>query len=197
MEEETILAVVAMLEGLARDRDRTALALLRRGAGESPGATLQRGGRWLLPLIPQDQPPWVRESCATLAVLFALWHQGFPEARFAAPPSLGGSLRHFAAATEPARGLRLLQRLLASDRPELPGVLEGVMRQLRLVGIPVDWVRLGLDLDGWGHPANYVQQRWATDYWLASPDDRADREEVDALGIASDHPDRPEQRQSR
>jgi CRISPR type I-E-associated protein CasB/Cse2 len=178
--EETIRAVVAMLEGLARDRDRATLAVLRRGAGDPPGVTLQRGGRWLLPLIPQDQPTWVRESCATLAVLFALWHQGFPEARAAVLPSLGGSLRQYGAATEPARGLRLLQRALAADRPELPGVLEHVVRRLRPVGVPVDWVQLGLDLNGWGHPAAYVQQRWATDYWIGSPGDRDDREDDDA-----------------
>jgi CRISPR system Cascade subunit CasB len=58
--------------------------------------------------------------------------------------------------------------LLNSDEDDLPLHLRHAVSLLAAASIPLDWTRLLLDVQAWGHPERYVQRQWSRDFWGAS-----------------------------
>ena len=68
-----------------------------------------------------------------------------------------------------------LRRLLDADRQELLDRIPGVCAQIAAAKGTLDLRSLAWALDGWGHPARYVQRMWAQEGWPAPLDGRVDR----------------------
>lgn len=160
---------VAHLESLREDR--AALAALRQGLGQPPGAAPQ-----MYPYI----EPWLTEvNSARLAKAYYLI-----AALFAYHPQPGGSGtvgHHFADIRNLSGNDTAVERrftiLLAAHRDDLPFYLRQAVSFLKAKAIPVNWVQLLKDVRGWDHPDRYVQQRWARAYWGGMHSPAADQME--------------------
>lgn len=154
------------LEGLVTREDRGALAALRRGLGQPPGA-VPAMYRYVVPWLPAEARPWQEDVYFLVAALFSLHPQP------GGVGNLGASFRQ-AAAKEPAtpsEGERIspIERrftvLLASHQDDLPDSLRHAIGYLASKDLPVDWRQLFQDLPRWGDPSRHVQRDWARAYW--------------------------------
>lgn len=148
---------VEYLEGLRGDRG--ALAALRRGLGQDPG-TVPDMYPYVVPWIPEDASPRRQACYYVVAALFA-YHPH--------PGGSGNMGQHFARAWDPQGDNAALERrftaLLNAHPDDLPGYLRQAVSFLKSKGIPVHWHQLLSDVQAWGHPSRYVQQRWARGFW--------------------------------
>lgn len=170
------------LAGLANDenRDRAKLAALRRGLGEPDGWHPQLANvvnPYLHDVSDYDAPIFYQ-----VAALFGL----HPVARRSGDEQTSG--RFVERSFTHALHQRALQRsgegggsiedikkpldrrvmaLLNADREDLFHHLRYATSLLRGSDIPVDWVRLIIDLDHWDEPDREVQRRWSRAWWPA------------------------------
>ncbi len=166
-------AFIYHLEKLAGDKDRGALAALRRGLGRPPG-TAREMDRHVLRYIPADAGERQENAYYLIGALFAYWHQGKDNVSKDAPANLGDSLRllvnHEASETgnrEDAEK-RLEKRLVAllnCHRDDLPHHLRHIIGLLKSKDIPLDWMQLLWDVQGWQHESRKVQREWARKFW--------------------------------
>lgn len=167
------------LEKLVRDKDRGALAALRRGLGKPPG-TAREMDRHILPYLQQDAGvhPLVTEArenaCYLVGALFAYWHQGKDIIVKDAPVNLGDSLRQLVDLETSERGnredaeKRVEKRLIAllnCHRDDLPDHLRHIIGLLKSKDIPVDWLQLLHDIQNWQRETRDVQRDWARKFW--------------------------------
>lgn len=148
---------VSFLESL-RD-DRGALAALRRGLGQPPG-TVPDMYRYVVRWLPADAPPWREAAYYQIASLYA-YH-----------PAGGGSGNmgdHYARTRDPQGDDTAVERrftaLLAAHPADLDSYLRQAVGFLRSKEVAVNWHQLFSDIQAWGHPDRYVQQRWARAFW--------------------------------
>jgi len=169
----------AHLERLIREKDRGALAALRRGLGKPPG-TVREMDRYVLPYLPQDAGlrPTVREARENayylVGALFAYWHQGKADVIENAPANLGDSLRWLVdressetSNREDAekRVEKRLVALLNCHRDDLPDHLRHTIGLLKSNEIPVNWMQLLWDIQNWQRESRDVQRNWARKFW--------------------------------
>lgn len=163
------------------DRDRAKLAALRRGLGEPDGWHPQLANV-VNPYIHDDVPDRKTPIFYQVAALFGL----HPVARRSGDeqPSRRLIERSFTHALH-QRALqrsgegggsiedikkpldRRVMALLNADREDLFHHLRYATSLLRGSDIPVDWVRLIIDLDHWDEPDREVQRRWSRAWWPA------------------------------
>ncbi len=153
---------IAHLEELA-ERDRGALAALRRGLGREPGTVAQMHPyvvRWL----PRQTWKGVEEAYYLVASLFSLHPPRQPrtERRGASFASSLADLARRVASTGPERRMIAMLNCHVEDLPEH---LRQSTSLLRSHEIQVDWAQLLRDLKNWEHPDKRVQRRWARDFW--------------------------------
>jgi len=172
-------AFIAHLEKLIREKDRGALAALRRGLGKAPG-TAREMDRYVLPYLLQDTDmhPAVREAqenaCYLVGALFAYWHQGKDNLAETLPVNLGDSLRFLVDREAAESGNRedaekrvekRLVALLNCHRDDLPNHLRHTIALLKSKEIPVNWTQLLWDVHNWQHESRKVQRDWARNFW--------------------------------
>lgn len=162
MTEEQQLALIQHLYALAEAEDRAALAALRRGAGKKPGTEIGMY-QYVVPYIPDKH----REPNRA-------WPYFCVASLFATNPRRTERQERFGATyrlleDSGSRDARF-RALLNSHEEELPNLLRHAVRQLVPKEIPVNWDLLLKDLRNWGDPKQYVQQRWAQQYWAPEPE---------------------------
>ena len=148
---------VEHLESLREDR--AALAALRRGLGQPPG-TVASMYPYVVPRLPDDAPSWVEDAYYLVAALFA-YHP--------AAGGVGNLGHHFARTRDPQGDNTAIERrftaLLAAHREDLGSYLRQAISFLKSKEVPVNWHQLLFDVIAWGHPARYVQNKWARAFW--------------------------------
>ncbi|NLX42971.1 MAG: type I-E CRISPR-associated protein Cse2/CasB [Chloroflexi bacterium] len=148
---------VTYLESLRENR--AALAALRRGLGQPPGAVREMYP-YVAPWVPEGTPRYLEEAYYLLACLFA-YH----------PTSGGSGNLGEAFRRSPQRGEdtaateRRFAALLAAHPEDLPFYLRQAVSFLKSREVPVDWGQLLSDLLAWGAPDGFVQKRWARSFW--------------------------------
>ena len=153
-------AFVDHLLGLSEDRG--ALAALRRGLGQPPGAAPDMY-RYVVPWLGPERRP-EDDDYFILAALFAMHPSSTRDGNMGA---------HFARAkaqdpNQEAAIERRFAALLAAHPDDLPFYLRQAVSFLRSKEIPINWHELMADLRYWDHPKRRVQQKWARAFWAAS-----------------------------
>ncbi len=157
---------IAHLAGLA-DRDRGALAHLRRSLGFDPGA-FPRAYPYIERFVGSErhaEDPW-RKALYLVAGLFAL----HPEHRQG--ETLASALGQLAHARESTSIERRFIALLGAEPEGLPDLLRQVVSLLASDDCAIDYVRLLDDLGIWLRPfggagRDRLRQRWARDFYRA------------------------------
>jgi CRISPR system Cascade subunit CasB len=160
---------IAQLERLVSEKDRGALAALRRGLGKPPG-TVREMDRYVLPYLRGAQ----ENACYLVSALFAYWYQGKDDIVKNTPANLGDSLRwlvdHEASENSnredaEKRVEKRLVALLNCHRDDLPDHLRHTIGLLKSKEIPVDWTQLLWDIQNWQRESRDVQREWARKFW--------------------------------
>jgi len=154
---------IRYLEQLREREDRGALASLRRGLGQPPGA-VPEASRIVQSGLTSDTAENLETACSIVAPLFALHPKEGGE---------GNMGKHFRALCEPVQPgealpsnvERRFMSLLSSDIEELPDALRQAVSLLKSRDIPVHWRQLLRDVLGWTHEIGYVQKQWGRDFW--------------------------------
>jgi len=150
-------AFVDWLEDLYRKQDRAALASLRRAAGRTP-AEARYAWKYIVPRIRLEL---ARDDYFLIAGLFAT-HPG------QGGGSVGAVFRRMHPSHEHDSVEKRFVALLSSRRDDLSHHLASAVRLARSKEIPVDYERLFRDVRAWTHPDQYVQYRWAKEFWGSS-----------------------------
>lgn len=156
------------LKKFVREKNRAALANLRRGLGKKPGTAME-----MFPYIHRKIPPTKNESAYFLvAALFGL----YPDAE-TTEGNLGKSLLLLEDKTQEQRNNssednkissveRRFVALLNAKEADLPSHLRQIIGLLKSKEIPIDWFRLLKDVKFWTDEENYnTQRRWAKGFW--------------------------------
>lgn len=149
---------IEYLNSLVQQDRRGALAELRRGLGQPPGACASMY-RYIVPFLPEKCS---RRSEAIYYLIGAL---------FASHPdnaTAGNMGAHLAAARSENGGEALERRftcLLASHIDDLPDYLRQTIGFLKSKNVPVNWQQLFWDLQQWDNEERSVQKHWANAFW--------------------------------
>lgn len=157
MSNQEIHPFIRYLQKLEADKNRAALASLRRGLGQPPG-TVADMYRYVEPFLGADAR-YKEDAYYLVAALFAL----HPES------TDSGDMGSHMAAARSEGGEDALERrftaLLAAHPDDLPDYLRQAVSFLKSKDIPINWNELLKDLQGWGHAERYVQKKWARSFW--------------------------------
>lgn len=161
---------VAHLQKLKGDeqRGRAALAALRRGLGQPPGAAPEMF-RYVTPFISSDAGAWQEASYFLIASLF-----GFhPESTESG--NMGDHYARLRQSGDEAAVERRFMALLAAHPEDLDTYLRQAVSMLRSKDIPVNWSQLLWDVLAWNDPDRRlrVTKSWARSFWRgpSSPDE--------------------------
>jgi len=166
-------AFITHLENLVRQKDRGALAALRRGLGKPPG-TAREMDRYVLPYLPRDTGEKQENAYYLVGALFAYWYQGKDKLEEDPTANLGASLRLLvnreSAETSnredaEKRMEKRLVALLNCHHDDLPDHLRHTIGLLKSKDIPVDWTQLLWDVHNWQHESRKAQRDWARNFW--------------------------------
>lgn len=150
---------ITFLKGLKEDR--AALAALRRGLGEPPGAVAEMG-KYIYPFFGANGPQKYAErreerAYFLIASLFAL----HPEA--AAWGNMGRHLQAIRNNKDETAVERRFTQLLAAHPDDLPNLLRQAVSLLKAKEEPIHWEELLSDVLTWER--GYAQQKWARSFW--------------------------------
>ena len=157
--------MVEYLETLRDRKDTAALAKLRRGLGKAKGTPEMYP--FVVKFIEND---WKAEERAFLvASLFALHPEPAPEGR-----SMGNVFAgiHRVQNTESIE--KRFVRLLEADIEDVGHHLRQAVTLAKSKHIAVDYHSLIHDLKYWNHDEQFVQLRWARDFWGTNRDENGD-----------------------
>lgn len=163
---------IGHLERLVREKDRGALAALRRGLGKPP-ISAREMDRYIMPYLPAEAAESAETSYYLVGALFAYWYQG-KDALYPAEGNLGDSLRRLVNHETIETGNRedaekrvekRLVALLNCHRDDIPVHLRQVIGLLKSKDIPVDWTQLLRDVQNWQWQSRDVQREWARKFW--------------------------------
>lgn len=156
MKENNESPFVKSLEKLYHDRDRAALAKLRRGIGRKEG--MPEMCRYVARFLPPDAKPYVMERFFLIASLFALHPE--PAVR---GTSMGKIFRVMAEKSPSVE--KRFEHLLSVDADDLGGHLRQAVSLAKSKGVHVDFHQLFDDLGKWHYSDRRVQLQWARDFW--------------------------------
>jgi CRISPR system Cascade subunit CasB len=160
----SVESLMQHLEAVASRDDRGALAALRRGLGEPPGAAPEMHPH-VAPHLPDDGWTWTNRCCYAVAALFGL------HARSASDGNMGTTFRAIAAAEGERRGEasesleKRFVALLKCSRDDLFDHLRHAVSLARGHEAPVNWRGLLRDCRHWNSPDRWVQREWARAFW--------------------------------
>lgn len=187
---------IKYLESLVNNKDRGAIANLRRGLGKPPGSVPQMD-RYVLKFVSEDSRVEQEEPYYLVAALFGFWHQGKDKVISDPPPNLGSSLRSLVN-SEAGSGNRdevekriekRLVALLNCHRDDLPEHLRQIVSLLKSKDVPINWAQLLSDIKHWEWDDRTVQKAWARAFWIGSrkrEESKAARAEVSATKADED-----------
>lgn len=158
MNEKRESAFIKSLEKLYHDKDRAALAKLRRGLGKKSGTPDMC--RYVVPYIPAETTPYHLNRYFLVASLFALHPE--PAAR---GTSMGKVFRAMMGTSQSIE--KRFENLLAVDAEDLAGHLRQAVSLAKSKNIRVDFHQLFYDIDSnnWNRQDRRVQLQWARDFW--------------------------------
>jgi CRISPR system Cascade subunit CasB len=170
-------AFVKYLGSLVTQADRQALAELRSGLSGEPGRLFHMY-RYVGRFLTEGETAWNEQRFLIVASLFALYYQG--PAAVSDPQHLGfgTSFRQLYEATErrPSVERRFLS-LIACHPDSLPDHLRHAITLMRSEAVAVDFAQLLSDLSYWSHQEQWVQRRWARQFFRsedpAAPEQQA------------------------
>lgn len=165
---------IEYLQSLVRNKDRGAIASLRRGLRKSPG-TVPQMDRHVLKFLSRDSGVEREEAYYVVASLFAFWHQG-RDSPVIAEGNLGRSLRTLVDRQENPNTRDSLERstekrlgaCLNCHYDDLPEHLRQIVSLLKSGDVPVDWIQLLSDIRYWDRDDWQVQKAWARGFWIGS-----------------------------
>lgn len=151
------------------ESDRGSRAALKRsltGIGEHRRAVYP----FLLPLL-EGIPSHDQEFWFLVAGLFALYPQALDREESL---SFGRSCQILNSRVNSGGPERRFKSLLDTDVADLDVPLTALVRLMKAKQVPLDYVSLLSHLQHWDHPSQWVQDRWARNFWSwqppASPD---------------------------
>lgn len=151
------------------ERDKGASAALKRslsGTSEHRRATYP----YLLPLLeglsPREQDLWI-----LVAGLYALYPQPLHQER---PRTFGSSCKELHDKVNSKGPERRFKCLLETDGNDLDVPLAALVRLMKANQINIDYVTLLTHLQHWDHFSQWVQDRWARDFWGGSASNSED-----------------------
>jgi len=151
---------IIYLKSLVEKDDRGALASLRRGLGQKPGAAPEMY-RYVIPHLPKNLSEWQEESYYLIAALFASHPLSTDKG------NLGDHLAKIRTKDNETALERRFTALLSAHLDDLPDYLRQTISLLKSKEIPVNWNQMLNDLQWWSHPeyGDRVRKRWATAFW--------------------------------
>ncbi|WP_218080949.1 type I-E CRISPR-associated protein Cse2/CasB [Anthocerotibacter panamensis] len=116
---------------------------------------------YLIPLIDgtkayQQKQVWIPVACLSVY---------YPQPLRADQQSFGSSCRGLADKRASGGTERRFRALLDTDLIDLRTPLTALVRQMKTKEVRIDYPRLIADLCSWDHPEQFVQDRWARDFW--------------------------------
>jgi CRISPR type I-E-associated protein CasB/Cse2 len=168
-------AFIHYLEGLLgdeeQDKDKTALAEMRRGLAYQPQLAPNMH-RYILPRMPEKVSSWEKQTYYIIASLFAYYQASMANNAENRWHNMGS---HFAAALDLSSeanndGIeRRFTALLSAHPDDLHYQLRQSVAFLksRQEVIPINWYTLMWDVYSWKHEESRfkVQDKWATQFW--------------------------------
>lgn len=159
------------LETLVRQKDRGALATLRRGMGKPLGSVREMDSH-VLRCLPSNISKNQEDAYYLVSALFAYWYQGRDTIVKSAPANLGASLRILVnsetSANREDAEKRIEKRLVAllnCHKDDLSHHLRHTIGLLRSKDICIDWLQLLRDIHNWQYESRNVQRNWARAFW--------------------------------
>ena len=164
---------VEFLEGLEERRGRGALAALRGGLDQRPGAAPEMHAyvaRW----AGGERSRWREDVHYLVASLFAYHPSNWRRQSHGGYTNLGASFARLAVGDAQSSVERRFTTLLNARREDLHIHLRHAVSLLRASDQPVDWAQLLDDLKSWGHEDRWVQRNWARAFWSGEPREESD-----------------------
>lgn len=162
--------LIEHLKGLAERDDRGALAALRRGLGQPPGAAPEMHPH-VLPYIGTEKWTWNEQCCYIVAALFGL----YPDRPWGQQGNLGDTFQGIASAQTgrlgeaPESVERRFVTLLKAHRDDVFDHLRHAVSLAAARDVPVHWEQLLHDIRRWQSEDRWVQRNWARAFWGQSP----------------------------
>lgn len=151
-------AFVKSLERLHKEKNRAAIAKLRRGLGKKNGTSDMY--RYVVPFLPEGTETYQLDHYFLIASLFALHPEPAPRGT-----SMGKIFRAMMGTSQSIE--KRFENLLAVDAEDLDGHLRQAVSLAKSKNIRVDFHRLFYDINRkyWNRPDRRVQLEWARDFW--------------------------------
>ena len=154
-------AFVKRLEGIRDDKDRAALAKLRRGLGKKMGTPEMYP--YVVPFLPSTE--WQHENYFLIASLFAFHPDPAPRGG-----TMGAVFRQVGEGSKSESLEKRFIHLMSADSEDVGESLRHAISLARSKRVAVNYHQLLFDLNFWSHPDRFVQLRWAKDFWgIESP----------------------------
>lgn len=152
------------------DFDKAPIAIIKRGASDPTNNSLVVS-RFLGYLIPENSN---HNNYFTLATLFSLYPTKSDVVKSKKAVSLGVILRRVKTGLgeDGSKSFELkLNRLLKCDSDDLPRLLAVMFRYLNGQDVGcIDYDKLFEDIRYWDAPDEFVQKRWAKEFWTYQAD---------------------------
>ena len=149
---------VTYLESIRDKENRGALAVLRRGAGKSPGSQIDMYP-YVVPWLPKNPTRWQESKYFIIASLFAT----HPEK--GGTGNLGDVMRKIKETTGSDSVEKRFVALLNCHPDDLHLHLRHAVSLASSKKIPIDWHRLSKDITFWNSENNWTQKSWAKAFW--------------------------------
>ena len=154
--------LIKYLESLVKQKDRAALANLRRGLGKPPKTAME-----MYPYLGQflsNDPKYNYENAIFIvAALFAY----YPDAKNTSG-NIGASLRRYFEETKSDSVEKRFVALLNAESDELPNYLRQIVGLLKSKEIAVNWEQLLKDVQFWNSDNSRTREKWARSFWGTS-----------------------------
>ncbi len=147
---------------------RAALATLRRGLGRDTGMVTEMY-RYIGRYLPIDAKPWQEDAYFLVGALFAMHPRHWPSQEGGSHNNLGASFRQLRQKEGSSESIekRFVALLDASDKTLMHHLRHGISL-MRAGEVPVNYLQLLRDIQGWSWDNRSVQRRWARAYWTGS-----------------------------
>jgi CRISPR system Cascade subunit CasB len=159
---------IEYLYSLSREQKRGALADLRRGLSEPPGAApimFPYVARW----VPEEaRQTWKEKVYYLVAALFAYYQSGANETgkQRLTSGNFGEHCRMAKVVNKQSESFEMrFASLLKSNPADLPVHLRQMISLLKSADVPINWDMLFHDLIRWNSESQYIQRQWANSYW--------------------------------
>jgi len=154
-------ALILHLVKLEKNKDRGALAALRKGLGKPPGSVPEMFEH-VVPYVEINASIAQEDAAFLVASLFASYPEGSGHG------DMGVTFRTIRAATGSESIEGRFIALLKCRREDLPDHLRHAVALARSKSATVDWSQLLFDIVNWDDWSGSIQRRWAKSFWELS-----------------------------